>query len=268
MNPNKKRTDPRGPVESLVSRSGAVVASYGGGTNSTAMIIEWVSRGLRLDAVVFADTEAEKPWTYELIRIFSRWLVAHGYPPVVIVHNDGMHGSLERECLTNGCLPSVAFGYSSCSDKYKLRPFRKWLKASGLQNVTVLLGFDAGEPGRKSRALKYASGYDKVFPLIEWGFGRERCIETIDRAGLPRPGKSACFFCPNTKPHEILDLQTYHPDLVERAIAIEDRAANSLLNIKGLGRAWSWKDFICADDAQQKMFGSACMGQPCGCYDG
>jgi hypothetical protein len=266
MKQNKKRTDPRGPVESFVSRSGAVVASYGGGTNSTAMIIEWVARGLRLDAVVFADTGAEKPETYAFVDLFSGWLVQHGYPAVVVVRNDGMHGSLERECLTNGRLPSATFGFSSCSDKYKLRPFRKWLKTSGLENVTVLLGFDAGEPGRKSRALKYASGYDKVFPLIEWEWSRERCIEAIDNAGLPRPGKSACFFCPNTKPHEILKLQAYHPDLVERAIAIEDNA--SLRSIKGLGRAWSWKDFICADDAQQKMFGSVCMGQPCGCYDG
>jgi hypothetical protein len=266
MNMNRKTDRSRPPVKCLVSRDGAVVASYGGGTNSTAMIIEWVGLGLRLDAVVFADTGAEKPETYSFVGLFSDWLVARGYPAVVIVQNNGMHGTLENECLTNGRLPSATFGYSSCSDKYKLRPFRKWLKASGLQNVTVLLGFDAGEPGRKSRALKYASGYDKVFPLIEWQWSRKRCIEAIDMAGLPRPGKSACFFCPNTKPHEILALQDKHPDLVERAIALEGNA--ELRSIKGLGRAWSWKDFVCADDAQQRMFGSVCMGQPCGCYDG
>ncbi len=266
MNMNKKADRSRPPVKCLVSRDGAVVASYGAGTNSTAMIIEWARRGLRLDAVVFADTGAEKPETYTFIGLFSAWLEGNGYPAVVIVRNDGMHGSLERECLTNGRLPSATFGYSSCSDKYKLRPFRKWLKASGLQNVTALLGFDAGEPGRKSRALKYASGYDKIFPLIEWGWNRERCIDAIDAAGLPRPGKSACFFCPNTKPHEILTLQANHPDLIERAIILESNA--KLRSIKGLGRAWSWKDFICADDAQQKLFGSVCMGQPCGCYDG
>lgn len=242
------------------------VASYGGGTNSTAMVVEWVRLELPLAAVVFADTGAEKPETYEFVRLFSDWLVSHGYPAIVVVKNDGMHGSLERECLTNGCLPSATFGYSSCSDKYKLRPFRKWLKGAGLQNVTVLLGFDAGEPGRKSRALKYASGYGKEFPLIEWGWSRKRCVAAIEQAGLPLPGKSACFFCPNTKPDEILKLQTYHPDLIERAIAIEDNA--DLRSIKGLGRAWSWKNFVCADDAQQKLFGNVCMGQPCGCYDG
>jgi len=242
------------------------VASYGGGTNSTAMMVEWVRLGLPIDAIIFADTGAEKPETYDYITMFSEWLVAQNYPGIIVVKNDGIHGSLERECLTNKRLPSVTFGYSSCSDKYKLRPFRKWLKASGLQNVTVLLGFDAGESGRKSRSMKYASGYGKVFPLIDWGWSRERCIDAIDAAGLPRPGKSACFFCPNTKPNEILKLQKYHPDLIERAIAIEDNA--DLRSIKGLGRAWSWKNFVCADDAQQKMFGDVCIGQPCGCYDG
>jgi hypothetical protein len=242
------------------------VASYGAGTNSTALIIEWIERGLSLDAVVFADTGAEKPETYDFVRLFSAWLVSKGGPAIVTVRNDGKHGSLERECLTNKRLPSATFGYSSCSEKYKLRPFRKWLKTSGLSDVTVLLGFDAGETIRKARALKYSSGYDKIFPLIQWGWGRGKCVEVINRAGLPLPGKSACFFCPNTKPAEILRLFDRHPDLIERAIAIEDGA--DLRSIKGLGRAWSWKSFICADDAQQKLFGSVCMGQPCGCYDG
>ncbi len=251
------------------------IASCGAGTNSAAMIAEWIRLGRPLEAVVFADTGAERPETYAFVNLFSSWLVEHGYPAIVIVKNDGKWGTLENECLSRGKLPSVAFGYSSCSDKYKLRPFRKWLKSSGLQNVTVLLGFDAGELGRKTRALKYASGYQKRFPLIEWGWGRDRCQEVITAAGLPQPGKSACFFCPNTKPHEILALQDRHPDLIERAIAIEDRVRRrnatereGLRSLSGLGRAWSWKDFVCADDAQQKLFGSVCMGQPCGCYDG
>lgn len=242
------------------------IASYGAGTNSTAMLIGWVEKNLPLTAVVFADTGAETPETYSFIKVFSAWLKSNGYPEIVVVKNDGMHGTLENECLTNGRLPSATFGYSSCSDKYKIRPFRKWLKRSGIENVTVLLGFDAGESYRKDKAMKYTSGYEKSFPLIDWGWTRAACVEAIDRAGLARPGKSACFFCPNRKKHEIIALQSMHPDLIERAIAIEENA--ELRSIKGLGRAWSWKDFICADDAQQRLFGDVCMGQPCGCYDG
>ena len=33
-----------------------VVAHFGGGANSTAYLIEWIRRGLRLDLVLFSDT--------------------------------------------------------------------------------------------------------------------------------------------------------------------------------------------------------------------
>jgi hypothetical protein len=36
------------------------------------------------------------------------------------------------------------------------------------------------------------------YPLREWGWTRERCVERIAATGLPVPPKSACFFCPVT----------------------------------------------------------------------
>jgi hypothetical protein len=39
-----------------------------------------------------------------------------------------------------------------------------------------------------------------------------------------------------------------------------------LTNIKGLGRTFSWKDLIRAEDAQLKMF--TINEMPCDCYDG
>ena len=44
------------------------ILSYGGGTNSTALLLEWVKRGYRLDAVIFADTGSEQPKTYDFIN--------------------------------------------------------------------------------------------------------------------------------------------------------------------------------------------------------
>lgn len=38
-----------------------VISSYGGGTNSTALLIECVKRGIRIDMILFADTGGEKP---------------------------------------------------------------------------------------------------------------------------------------------------------------------------------------------------------------
>ena len=58
-----------------------VIVAWGAGVDSTAMLIELVERGERIDMVLFADTGAEKPETYLFIPIFRAWLadrdVAH-----------------------------------------------------------------------------------------------------------------------------------------------------------------------------------------------
>lgn len=240
------------------------IVSYGAGTNSTAMLVEMVRRGENCDAVVFSDTGGERPETYEHVLVFSEWLASHGYPTITAVANDGMHGTLEAECLTHKRLPAVAYGFSSCSDKYKRRPFKKWLKAQAFDEVTVCIGFDADEPHRAERGASIDDGYQKRYPLIEWNMGREECLETIAAAGLELPGKSACFFCPNSKKHEIFDLRDRHPQLLARALAMEGNA--ELSSIKGLGRSYSWGDLIRLDAAQGKF--DFAHDMPCGCYDG
>jgi hypothetical protein len=76
-----------------------LVASFGGGTNSTAMLIEMVRRQERVDAVVFSDTGCERPDTYRHISEFSDWLRNHGYPEIVTIRSEGKYRTLEAECL-------------------------------------------------------------------------------------------------------------------------------------------------------------------------
>ena len=66
----------------------------------------------------------------------------------------------------------------------------------------------------------------------------------IASAGLPDPGKSACFFCPASKPHELVLLAHQYPDLWMRAIMMEDRAQPTLgPTVAGLWRRTSWRSF-------------------------
>lgn len=246
------------------------IVSYGGGTNSTAMLIEMMLRGEPCDAIVFADTGGERPETYTHVAEFSEWLQAQGYPAITTVQNDGMHETLEQECLTNHRLPSVVFGFASCSDKYKRRPFAKWLKAQQFDgDVTVCIGFDADEPHRADRGSAKKDPFKKRYPLIEWDMGRAECITAIRNAGVTAPGKSACFFCPNSKKHEILQLRKDHPDLLLRAFEIEENAESTAM--AGLGRAWSWRSYIDKYEAQGDLFcgfSDRFSEMPCGCHDG
>jgi len=235
-----------------------IVASFGGGVNSTAMLIGMWERGEKVDLILFADTGGEKPHTYTHILEMSEWLVIHGMPPIITVSREVE--TLESDCLKRKALPGVAYGFKSCSDHFKMRPQRDYLKAKGIVPTQKLIGFDAGEAYR----AKDVPG--NRYPLIEWDWGREECVEAINRAGLKQPGKSSCFFCPNMKKPEIFELRRMYPDLAKRAVQMENNA--DLTTIAGLGRSFAWRDLYAADDAQAKLFPESLVEIACECYDG
>lgn len=245
--------DPAGPVDCCVSRT--AVVSYGAGTNSTAMLVGLHERGERPDLILFADTGGERPETYRHKDTVSEWCESIGFPRIATVA-EAM--SLEADCLKRAALPGLAYGFKSCSERFKIRPQNRWLKEQGYKDPWFWVGIDAGEAHRKKwEGTRY--------PLIEWDWAREECVEAIKRAGLPQPGKSACFFCPATKPHEILELKRTHPDLLQRALDMEAQA--NLTNVKGLARSWAWRELVKFDDDQRKLFAFA-PEIACECLDG
>ena len=50
-----------------------IVASFGGGVNSTAMLVGLWERGEKVDLILFADTGGEKPHTYAHVMEMSEW---------------------------------------------------------------------------------------------------------------------------------------------------------------------------------------------------
>lgn len=240
--------------------------SYGGGVNSTALLVECSKRGVVVDLILFADTGGEKPHTYNFIEGFSRWLVKHRMPNITSVRSP--NNTLEEMCLRLKVLPSLAYGWKTCSQRFKAQPQNVFLnnylpakkewKAG--RKITKLIGYDADEP---HRAKPYSdSKYEVAYPLIEWDMGRDECLESIKSAGLSLPGKSACFFCPSSRKTEIRDLSRQYPDLIERALAMEANAETKV--VKGLGRQFSWADLL----NQKDLFDEDNIDIVCECYDG
>jgi hypothetical protein len=236
------------------------VISYGGGTNSLAVLCGLVDRGMKPDAIVFSDTGGERPHTYDHMSYLKSWLTSVGFPPIttVRVHQPSKYGSLEKMCLANKILPSVAYGFKSCSVQYKIEPFNRWVKqnCSG-ENVIRWIGIDAGEA---HRAKEIEGNY---YPLIEWDWDRDKCLQVIDAHGLRRPNKSSCFYCPNSRQSEVRHLAHTEPALFKRAVALEHNA--DLKSVKGLGRSYSWESLLATDDLFPEDFERE---MPCGCYDG
>lgn len=251
-----------------------ITVAWGGGVNSTAMLIGMCERNIRPDYITFADTGGEKPHTYQYIPIIREWLASVNFPQLTVVKKTSMYLDLEDNCLKKQQLPAIAYGFKTCSDKYKRQPQDKFhnnlpelkeLWRSG-GKVVKAVGYDAGE--RRRAKIVEDSKYQLWYPLIEWGWYREECIEAIRRAGLPDPGKSACFFCPSSKKWEILDLRDRYPELFARAVAMERNAAANLVTVKGLGRNFSWEQFVKIEDAKARENVPEPPEIECMCFDG
>ena len=216
-----------------------IVVSYGAGQDSTAMLVGMAARGIRPHLIIFAHVGNEWPETYEHLPIMQRWLAEHGFPPITVVQyqpkrfKHGPYHDLYGNCIQNHTLPSISFGMKGCSLKWKAsvldalvkntRQCAEWLAAGG--RVQRLIGYDAG-PKDKCRGAVQADEHlwEYRYPLREWGWDRERCGEEIAKAGLPYVHKSACYFCASTQKEEVRELARNHPDLLLKAIALEDNA--------------------------------------------
>ncbi len=260
------------------------VLNYGGGTNSTALAIECFRREIRIDLVVFADTGSEMPHTYAYLETFRDWLSANRMPELTVVRwvrtqapHAGSFIPLHQWCESDARVPSRAYGLSGCTSKWKQRPADSAIishpmiaaeHAAG-RPVERLIGYDADEPHRAARMADKNPSPDRWAwraPLIEWDMGRDECIATIASAGLPLPGKSACWMCPSMRKREILDLKRQHPDLLRRALAME-AAAISAGNLgvgtrRGLGGSLNWSEFLRTGEGVEPEEAA------CGCYDG
>lgn len=228
--------------------------NFGGGLNSHALVIECYNRGHWPDWILFCDTGSEKPQTYEAIDRFAAWLDEHRFTPLSRTRwereepiPDGRtFEPIEDYCLRTGYLPSIAYGNKGCSYKYKRQPGEKWRKERGFEATVYALGFDAGEHKRVSRpkcARVEGPLEEPWYPLYAWKIGRAACERIVADAGLPPVPKSACFFCPNMKPHEWRALAKDNPELFARALALEQNAIDAG-NADGFGLLRSKVPFL------------------------
>jgi hypothetical protein len=168
----------------------------------------------------------------------------------------------------------LAFRKSSCSIKWKRQPqdryVQRWRPAlecwDGGSKVRKLIGFEVGEERRRYGDRGDDPKYGYEYPLMDWGMDREACKRLIADTGLPVPVKSACFYCPACKKHEIHDLAESSPDLLARAITLERRyrdgkhfRADEETAVQGLGIRFAWQAYLRARDRQMLLDVARCL---------
>lgn len=101
--------------------------NFGGGVDSTAVILHCMERFLQPDWILFADTGSEKPETLEHVYAMKSYLkvMRPKWPEITIVRwirKDGTFEALHDNCIRTNYLPSKAYGYAGCTSKWKIYP--------------------------------------------------------------------------------------------------------------------------------------------------
>ena len=100
------------------------IVSYGGGINSTALIIFLVKNKFPLDHVVFADTGDEMPDTYEYLEVMRKYLSRRNIPFEIVMNR--RKESLSDKCLRRKVIPSQVWRW--CTRDFKVLPIHKFYR--------------------------------------------------------------------------------------------------------------------------------------------
>lgn len=217
------------------------IISYGGGVQSTAMIVLAVDGKIpNVDLALYSNVgdDSEHPETNQYVReIMQPWAAQRGF---LVVETQRKLKTGETQTLWQRMMdydgdklrePIPVYGYTgapmsrSCTADHKIKVLGQWIK----QNISkehlpceVLIGISVDEIERAGRG-KNEKWEDRKYPLLDLGYRRSDCVDIIKNAGLPVPPKSSCFFCPF---HSILtwrELRRDHNELFEKAAQLEDK---------------------------------------------
>lgn len=185
--------------------------SCGGGRQSVGIGALIVRGNLpKPDIAVIVDTERENSstWTY-YGEILQPELARVGVDLVRVKKSDFATVDLYR----NDDLLIPAFTTQTgkvsklptfCSNEWKQRVVRRYLRSIGVTDCDLWLGISTNEADRmKDSGLKWLR---HVYPLIDLGFTVEDCIRVTEEVGWPPAFWSSCWMCPNKGKAEWLAL--------------------------------------------------------------
>lgn len=217
--------------------------SYGGGVQSTALLVLAAQGVIDFDLFLMADVgaDSEHPDTIRYVaEVAKPYAAAHGIElrelqrvpvkgkfagQVETLWGRLMHPE-SRSLPIPVRMSNGAPGTRSCTADFKIRVIAKELKRLGAtkeEPAIVALGISVDEIERAKPGIDPQSPIQqRVYPLLDLGLHRSDCVKIILEAGLPQPGKSACFFCPFHRPHVWGDMARDEPDLFEKACDLED----------------------------------------------
>ena len=190
------------------------ICGISGGKDSSALAV-YLRDKVRDLEFFFCDTGAELPETYEYL---TRLEIILGKPIVRLNTQRGFDHWFE---VFRGTLPSPQMRW--CTKNMKIKPIEAWI---GDDPAISYVAIRVDESNRKG----YVSTKPNIqtrFPFVEDRVDREGVMRILADAGIGVPAyyewrtRSGCYFCFYQRKAEWIGLADRHPDLFNRAVAIE-----------------------------------------------
>ncbi len=240
------------------------IISLGAGVQSTTMALMAAAGEIEPmpDCAIFADTGAEPEHVYKHLE----WLMSGVLPfPVHVVSAGNIADDLKRGFTTlgsqgrfaaapffikrmkpNGASYELSMGRRQCTRHYKVDELKKAHRRllgyapgtripPGLLTVWIGISLDEAMRARPARDAWQINRH----PLLERHITRTQCLEWLAAHGYPRPGKSACTFCPFRDNASWREMKANDPASFRQAVEVDE-----LVRKGGHMRAWRNELFV------------------------
>lgn len=192
------------------------ICGISGGKDSSAMAV-FLRDEIPDMEYFFCDTGAELPETYEYL---SRLEVVLGKPIERLNATKGFDHWFE---MFRGALPSPQMRW--CTNYMKIKPLEDWV---GDDAVISYVAIRADEANRKGY-ISTKPNIETRFPFIDADIDHDGVMKLLADAGVGLPDyyewrtRSGCYFCFFQRKTEWIGLADRHPELFDRAVAIEQK---------------------------------------------
>lgn len=215
--------------------AGLRVFSYGGGWQSNAALVLAAEGKIDYRTFVFCNVgdDSENPGTLAYIRDYARpYAAGHGLELTELgkTRRDGTPDTIlqwvrrqERSIPIPVRMANGAPGNRSCTDTFKIKLVAAWARRQGAtvkDPATIGIGFTVDEISRVGgRPPERCTVKD--YPLLDLKLRRKDIPAILERAGLPVPPKSACWFCPEKRLSQWQTMREEQPELFAAACDLE-----------------------------------------------
>ena len=192
------------------------ICGISGGKDSSALAVYMRNKVPDME-YFFCDTGAELPETYKYL---DKLQIVLGKPIARLNAERDFSHYFE---MFRGTLPSPQMRW--CTSLLKIKPLEDWI---GDEEAVSHVAIRADESNRKGY-VSTKSNIKTRFPFIEDNIDHAGVIQILEDAGINLPEyyewrtRSGCYFCFFQRKAEWVGLADKHPDLFQKAIAIEQK---------------------------------------------